>query len=97
MGHYVNTGDHNSCPTHHDAILLTGSSGMSLDQGRSGVLGASSSLSGHLPGKVGSWMVNVHHCLSSPDPFMAPASVTVDMNNHLTSALENDANGIRGW
>jgi len=70
---------------------------MSLDQGRSGVLGASSSLSGHLPGKVGSWMVNVHHCLSLPDPFMATASVTVDMNNHLTSALENDANGIRGW
>jgi len=57
---------------------------------------ASSSSSGHLPGEVGSQTANVHHRPSSPDPFMAPASVTADMNSHLTSALKNGADVAGG-
>ena len=57
---------------------------------------ASSGSSGHLPGEVGSQTANVHHRPSSPDPVMAPASVTADVNNHLTSALKNGADIARG-
>ena len=67
-----------------------------MDQGRGGVLGASSSSSGHLPGEVGSQTVNVHQRPSSPDPFIAPASVAVDMNNQLALALEDDADVAGG-
>jgi hypothetical protein len=38
----------------------------------------------------------VHRRPPSPDPFMAPASATVDMNNQLPSALEIDADFVGG-
>lgn len=69
---------------------------MSVDQGRGGDLGASSSSSGHLLSEVGSQTVDVHRRPPSPDPFMAPASATVDVNNQLSSSLENGADVAGG-